>query len=228
MPPLRRHQLAYLQEPAWQDVLTQAWDEQARDCLQHWSRNGLPLVVTRQPAPLQRDGQVMLGLPAPAAWGRRALSLQLPLSQLGWLDEFPEVSRVLPLLPARARRAVQALAARLAADGLRARAYGSFGWQCVNRLQYVHARSDLDLWLAVEDEAQADLAATHLQAAGTGGLRIDGELMFPDGAAVAWREWAAWRGGRAGGVLVKRLCSVGVEREPRAFAMSREPAECMA
>jgi phosphoribosyl-dephospho-CoA transferase len=36
-------------------------------------------------------------------------------------------------------------------------------------------------------------------------VRLDGELVFPDGAAVAWREWHACRGGRTRRLLVKRL-----------------------
>ena len=43
------------------------------------------------------------------------------------------------------------------------------------------------------------------------GPRLDGELLFPDGAAIAWREWQAWRQGRAPQVLVKRLRGVALE-----------------
>jgi len=43
------------------------------------------------------------------------------------------------------------------------------------------------------------------------GPRLDGELVFPDGAAIAWREWVAHREGRAAQVLVKRLRGVALE-----------------
>ena len=43
------------------------------------------------------------------------------------------------------------------------------------------------------------------------GPRLDGELLFADGAAVAWREWLAYRQGRAAQVLVKRLHGVALE-----------------
>ena len=43
------------------------------------------------------------------------------------------------------------------------------------------------------------------------GPRLDGELLFPDGAAIAWREWVAHRDGRVAQVLVKRLRGVALE-----------------
>jgi phosphoribosyl-dephospho-CoA transferase len=43
--------------------------------------------------------------------------------------------------------------------------------------------------------------------------RLDGELLFGDGAAVAWREWIEWRAGRARAVLVKRLDGVSLQRD---------------
>ena len=46
---LRRHQLAWLSEAGWAAILARPWDAQARDCLAHWARHRLPLVVTRQP-----------------------------------------------------------------------------------------------------------------------------------------------------------------------------------
>ena len=45
--------------------------------------------------------------------------------------------------------------------------------------------------------------------------RLDGELRFPDGAAVAWREWEAWRAGRSRAVLVKRLDGCSLWRQGR-------------
>jgi phosphoribosyl-dephospho-CoA transferase len=90
--------------------------------------------------------------------------------------------------------------------------YGSFGWQLVTGLGYVHAASDLDLWLTVRSPERADEAVKLLHAAGAPkGLRIDGELLFPGGAGVAWREYASWRAGRARSLLVKRLDGVAVQ-----------------
>ncbi|MEK8045761.1 malonate decarboxylase holo-[acyl-carrier-protein] synthase [Ideonella margarita] len=205
MPLLRRHQLAHLGSAAWRDILSGPWDDVARACLQHWADHALPLVVTRQCAPHpQRDDGVALGLSAPARWGRRPLSLRVAHSGISWLSEFPRLRAAIGVCPREAHAPLRALEARLASLDVRAHVYGSAGWQQLSGLHYVHERSDIDLWLAVDGTAQADDAVAALQACASP-VRIDGELMFPDGSAVAWREWAAWRAGRCSEVLVKRL-----------------------
>lgn len=212
MPPLRRHQLVYFSAEGWRQALEPSRDAQALDCLRHWAAQGLPLVVTRQPLPL--DGEqplIALGLSAPPAWGRRLLSLQVLPSAIAWFGEFPWLSDAMPVLPRSARGPALRLEEALAARGLRAHAYGSVGWQRLTGQRYLHARSDLDLWLAVADADEADAAVAQLQRHAPTRTRIDGELVFPDGGAVAWREWAAWRAGRSRALLVKRLHGAALE-----------------
>jgi phosphoribosyl-dephospho-CoA transferase len=215
MPPLRRHQLAHPTPSGWRAVLAHAWDDEARDCLHHWATRGLPLVVTRQRVPLTaQTPPIALGLCAPRTWGRRLLALQLPLEEIGWFSEFPLLAQVLHELPREARAPLQALHHTLAAGGLRAHAYGSAGWQQLTGLRYLHAASDLDLWIGVETVEAADQAVSALTRHAPAALRVDGELVFLDGSAVAWREWCAWREGRSRGLLVKRLHGVAIERAP--------------
>lgn len=225
MPPLRRHQLAYPTPAGWRAVLGQAWDDEARACLRHWAAHGLPLVITRQPVPDEGvcvdgasieapDPMLALGLCAPLAWGRRHITLQVPLADIGWFSEFPLLERVLPELPRAAKPSLQALCLVLATRGMRARVYGSVGWQRLSGLRCRHAASDLDLWIGVEGAAVADEVAAALQQHAPPGLRLDGELVFADGGAVAWREWAAWRAARSRALLVKRLHGVSIEHAP--------------
>lgn len=205
MPPLHRHQLAYLSRAGWQEMLALTWDAEASACLQHWAAHGLPLVVTGQPGPrVEPQAPVALGLAAPLAWQRRRLALRATPAQVAWFAEFPTLAQALPQLPRGARPDLQTLQGALHRLGVRARTYGSTGWQHLTGLRYLHERSDLDLWFAVEDAAQADRVVALLQAC-RAPVRIDGELVFPHGGAVAWREWAAWREGRCRSVLVKRL-----------------------
>jgi len=205
MTPLRRHQLAYLSAAAWTEVLGRPWDALAHDCLRHWSERRLPLVVTRQPEGARPGGPVALGLPAPLAWERRRIALQVPREAIAWLDEFPRAAELLRLLPTRARAVTSELIDRLASLAVRPRTYGSYGWQQLTGHRYVGPESDLDLWMAVEDAAQADAVTSCLLSTALQRPRLDGELVFLDGGAVAWREWAAWRAGRTRHLLVKRL-----------------------
>lgn len=215
MPPLHRHQLAYLSASGWQEVLSMPWDAEAAACLRHWAGQGLPLVVTVQPLP-RRQAQapvasVSLGLAAPLAWQRRRLALSATPSQIAWFDEFPTLAQALQPLPRSDQAALQALHGALHRLGVRARVYGSAGWQQLTGLRYLRDGSDLDLWLAVDDDLQADRVVALLQACRST-MRIDGELVFPHGGGVAWREWAAWRQGRCRSVLVKSLHGARVQR----------------
>lgn len=206
MHPLRRHQLVIVSSAGWRDILAADWDDEVRDGLVHWARHGLPLVVTRQRVP--RSGPtaaVSLGLCLPERWRRRLVALQLPWAQVALFSEFPTLTEALPALARVNRQALRTTAAELGARGLQARVYGSVGWQCVTGMRYVHERSDLDLWVAVDGDREADDAAAVLDRCKPPTLRVDGELAFTDGTAAAWREWRHWRAGRCSNLLVKRL-----------------------
>jgi phosphoribosyl-dephospho-CoA transferase len=209
MTALRRQQLIRLSGDGWSRVLDGPWDTAARSCLGLWAARGLPLVVTRQP-PLE-DGRVATGLPAPSRYRRRRLALAVEVRDVMFFDEFPPADAAARLLPRGAAAPWRALLAALAATDCVPRVYGGFGWQALTRMAYVHAGSDLDLLLPVNSAAHADALAQVLASAAWDGPRLDGELLFPDGGAIAWREWHAHRQGRSAQVLVKRLHGVALE-----------------
>jgi len=210
--PLRRHQLARLSEPGWAAVLRRPWDSQARDCLTYWATHQLPLVVTRQSIDAASSRWIALGLPAPARWDRRRLTLQVPRTAVLLFDEFPRLAEVRRLLPPPARSAVRDLLGGLDACQATVRVFGSYGWQAISGLDHVRPDSDLDLSIIVDGAAQADAIAHVLESLGSARPRLDGELLFSDGAAVAWREWTPWRAGRTRAVMVKRLDGVSLQR----------------
>ena len=212
---LRRHRLVRLSAAGWAAARQRPWDPEARECLDFWAAGRLPLVVTQQPATLP-DGHVALGLSAPLRWNRRRLALQVPTDGLLYFDEFPVASGIEPLLPRGIRAAWRELVDRLEGLGVETRVYGSYGWQSLTGLPYVRAASDLDLRLLVPDRAVADLAVDVLSMAPFSRPRLDGELMFDDGSAVAWREWQNWRAARVDRYLVKRLHGATLEPACRA------------
>lgn len=210
MPHLRRHQLAYLSAAGWREALAAQLPDDATAPLQAWAARGLPLVVPRQPGNIA-PGRVALAWTTPRAAGRLRVAVEVSVRSVAWFDEFPDAGRVLPLLPRRVRAATQSLLASLCAEGARPRVYGSYGWQVLSGEEYVREGSDLDIWIGVDSYCQGDAVTRVLARPGTpANLRIDGELLFPDGAGVAWREYAAWRAGRVRTVLVKRIDAVEV------------------
>jgi phosphoribosyl-dephospho-CoA transferase len=206
---LRRQQLLRLTDAGWARVLRAPWDAGARGCLDIWAARGLPLVVTRQPS--RQGATIAAGLPAPARYGRRRLALGVAPREVMFFDEFPMADAATRLLPRTDGAPWRALVAALVGTGCAPRIYGGYGWQALTRLAYVHADSDLDLLLPVSDHEHADAVAHVLAASTWAGPRLDGELLLPDGAAIAWREWLAHRQGRSAQVLVKRLRGVALE-----------------
>jgi phosphoribosyl-dephospho-CoA transferase len=213
--PLHRHDLVWLHQAGWQTVLTaETEDAQARDCLAHWAAHGLPLVVTRQPPHWRGDDAdeaLVLGLAAPWRWHRRRLFVQTRLGAVQRRGGFAAAADLAPWLAAPARLPWLRWCRALQAQGLAPRVYGSHGWQCASSLPCVHAGSDIDLLLHAGDAQGADAAVALLQAPPFPAPRLDGEIVFADGAAVAWREWAAWRSGHTARVLVKRLRGATLE-----------------
>jgi len=226
MKPLRRHQLVWLDEFGWYRALAAASSSASMSgqrtaeaatvlhCLEHWAEQRWPLVVTRQPVEPPAgvsDVPLALGLPAPARWERRAIGVSVSLRDVARRDEFPLLAALIPSLPANARAGGRSLCEGLARLGVVARAYGSYGWQQLTGLEYVHPHSDLDLLLDVATVAQADQACAQLRDARLGPLRIDGELTFEDGRSVAWREWLRFRSRQTDRVLVKRIAGTTLE-----------------
>jgi phosphoribosyl-dephospho-CoA transferase len=220
---LRRHQLVWLDEYAWHRVLATASSSadplqvaglQTLDCLAHWAQQRWPLVVSRQAGAedaSEPDGVLALGLSAPARWGRHAIGVSASLRGVMRYGAFPRAVDVLTQLPAAAQAGWGRLCERLDRLDVVARVYGSHGWQQLTAMDYVHTRSDIDLLVEVSSAAQADQAAALLLAVDVGPLRVDGELVFECGAAVAWREWLRFRSGQVDRILVKRLTGASLD-----------------
>jgi phosphoribosyl-dephospho-CoA transferase len=204
MATLQRNQLVWLNEAGWQQQVARPWDAQARSILAHWQAEHLPLVVCRQRV-AQNLGSVSLGLPAPLQWERRKLALELPLDAIARTGPFP-LLRSLALSPADAAQ-VQTLLLHTDALQVAVQVYGSYAWQWLSGLPCVRASSDMDLLVPVPDLDIAGQMAWLLQGLQLA-CRVDGELVFPGGWAVAWREYAQLMGGRVEQVLVKHRSGV--------------------
>lgn len=201
---LLRNQLVSIDERAWAQIENRAWDAEAQEILAHWRINRLPLVVCRQRTETLSD-RLCVGLPAPQQWSKRRLALTVRVDHLTACAAFPTLVQV-----AQANHwgpAALDLSEALSNMGTQAHVYGSHGWQSLTGLTYLHAASDLDLSLGVTSLEMA-LKVTQLLASTRLHARIDGEIVFPQGPAIAWRELQQLLQGQTSQVLVKDRHSI--------------------
>jgi phosphoribosyl-dephospho-CoA transferase len=201
---MERHDLVYVRPHAWRSLLASWPDLPADPLVAQWAANGWPLVA-RRPMPGEGDG-VPLGVPLPLSAGKRRLMLNLPAHAIISTSPPPLLRSVIRQAPGEWGPTLHRLRALFALHAVEARVFGSLAWEAITGLAYVSARSDLDLLMHVGPgtdlrQLAHDLAGIEAEAP----MRLDGELVRNDGAAVNWREL---HDGRGEAVLAKTMRGV--------------------
>jgi phosphoribosyl-dephospho-CoA transferase len=206
--PWQRHELLHVAPNAWATVLASGSLAEV-PLLEAWVDRGWPVIVRRR---MQGDGtdMVPIGVPLPPAAGKMRIALAIPPQAV--------VGRMAPpslrVAAAAAKPAWQSTIAVLLALGARhgvePAAFGSLLWEHRTGLAYLSSGSDLDVIWPIRSRCDVAALLTDIavveQAAP---VRIDGEVIFPDGSAVNWRELKnALRSGGAAELLVKTIDGV--------------------
>lgn len=205
-----RHDLVWLSGQGWDQVLAGAPAEHAA-AVAAWRQADRPLIVRRADVE-QAPDQVALGLalpPRPEDGRKVRIPCRVAVEQVA--------RRAAPLPLAQAVGAspgwgdgLAALASGAANEGIVLRVYGSLALQVLTGQAYLTASSDIDLLVRPRDAAGLD-AALALLGKHAQRLPLDGEIVFPGGRAVAWKEWAAACAGAPGSrVLVKEMTRVSL------------------
>jgi phosphoribosyl-dephospho-CoA transferase len=204
-PGFKRHDLVRLTPEGWATVC-QGLSGAARDLARRWGENDLPAVV-RRTEPGTPPDRLCLGIPAPPD----ALSGQK--LRVGFAVERRHVAFVRPplmldeaVVPAAWQAAFTDLHEALRDARIDCRVFGSVAMQTLTGERYLKPDSDIDLLLRPASSAQLDagldLLRRHAQS-----LPLDGEIAFPSGHAVSWKEWHG-----ADRVLAKHLDTVALLR----------------
>jgi phosphoribosyl-dephospho-CoA transferase len=195
---LERHMLVWLTAIGWRAAIAAARDEH-KPSLSLWMTQDWPVVVRRLDADVG-DDEVCLGLPLPPDGAGVKVRIALRVREA-------EISRSAPALLLRDAAAVRDMASLCDdAGALPLRVFGSVAMQAWTGLKYVSPTSDVDVLFHPASRLQLEegmaLLARHAER-----LPLDGEIVFPGGAAVSWKEWQMAMSHRAK-VLVKDLRSV--------------------
>jgi phosphoribosyl-dephospho-CoA transferase len=171
-----------------------------------WADRGWPVIVRRR-AEAEDPGLVPIGLPLPPAAGKRRIALLLPPDGVLQRASPPFLRAAARVADPSWRSTIASLLALGARMDVEPSAFGSLLWQHLTGLPYLSPRSDLDvLWPVPADFDVLSLVFSITEVQRAAPLRIDGEVVFPDGSAVNWRElWNAHRTADRPMVLAKTM-----------------------
>lgn len=201
-----RHDLVAADPTAWAALLANRPDLDGVPHVARWTENGRPLIVRRF-MPGEERRLVPLGLPLPPADGKRRIGLALPADALTPVPA-PGLAAAAPHAPTPWRPTLDALLALAAKHTLAPRPFGALLWQAATGLTYLGATSDLDLLWPCPGPVPRTLLTGLARIDATAPMRLDGEILLPDGGGVQWRE--LHEAPKGGSVLVKFLDRVAL------------------
>lgn len=192
---LNRHDLIWLTARGWDGVQSDSpgLPIAVRDAIARWRAAGWPLVVRRAEAGVEAH-EVALGLPLPpdAVTGvRPPVSCRADQCEVERQEPPLPLAAVLQSAPPQWRAALLALHMEsLEWLDLQPplRVFGSLAWQTITGMPYLRDSSDIDLLFMPTTRRVLDVGIA-LLSRHADVLPLDGEVVFPAGAAVAWKEW---------------------------------------
>ena len=208
-PPWRRHELLHVAPDVWASALAQRPALADLPLLECWAKREWPVIVRRR-AEGEDPGMVPVGVPLPPAAGKRRVALLIPPEGVLQRSRPPLLHASASAADPNWRSTIDALVAVGARSAVEPAAFGSLLWQHLTGLGYLTPHSDLDvLWPIPADFDVHSLVCNIAQVQRDAPLRIDGEIIFPDGSAVNWRElWNARQAANGATVLAKTMESV--------------------
>lgn len=203
-----RHSLVWLSADGWQRA-AQAAPADCRALLERWRSRDWPAVLCRRQPDTPED-QLCLGLALPpdANGDKGRIPFQAQFGDVVRITDPLALRAALPHAPPAWSRALHAFAGDCLHSGIAMRIYGSWAWQILTQQSYLTRTSDIDLLFTPggTEEFRRGIALLEQHAAR---LPLDGEVVFADGQAVAWKEcWQALQAGSGQQVLVKTRSAV--------------------
>lgn len=221
---LARHDLVWLTSRGWQRVHAHAQLE-AVEALDAWRDAGWPAVVRRAEVDLA-PGEVAIGFALPpraAEGGKLRVGCRVELADIARRTRSLPLVGALDAVPVAWRAGLAALERQAADAGLGLAVYGSVALEALTGQRYLTPTSDIDLLLRPLNRAQL-MAGLDLLVKHAALLPLDGEVVFPDGRAVAWKELRAVLDGAPGTrVLAKELERVMLVAPEELIATLEEP-----
>ena len=206
---LQRHRRVWPSAAGYDALASDANDPNARKAIGLWAERQWPFIVRRREENESFDGSLAIGLALPSSLGKHRLKLRLPYGDIASHRAPLTLGEVVARAKPKLRHTLMPLALAAARERITLRVFGSAAWQVQTDLDYLHRDSDLDLVIEPCTLSDIDLSIGLLERMQARvAMRLDGEIVFPGGDAVAWREWAKVH--KADRVLVKNVDRVAL------------------
>ena len=207
--PWRRHDLLHVAPDVWASAMAHRPALADLPLVTTWADRGWPVIVRRR-VEAEDPGLAPVGVPLPPAAGKCRVALLFPPDGVLRRSSPPSLRVVASVAGSGWQSTIASLLGLGELVGVEPSAFGSLLWQHQTGLTYLSPHSDLDvLWTVPEDFDVLFLVCSVAEIERDAPLRIDGEVVFPDGSAVNWRElWNEHRTGGRAGVLAKTMDGV--------------------
>ena len=200
-----RHMLVWLETAGW-DAALATTEPQHHAAFKLWKAQDWPVIVRRTDADATPD-QICLGLPLPPDEDTGEKVRIALCAHVGHISKAaPAIALAAALRSAEGPQRAHLAALEREAAAMRLRVYGSMAMQALTDMPYLTPTSDVDILFHPTSRRQLEdgLALMIRHAAS---LPLDGEIVFPGGAAVSWKEWRMALANPAR-VIVKELHAV--------------------
>lgn len=222
-----RHDLVWLSDQGWRQARDMA-PAHCRDMFERWRQADWPAIVRRADADLLPD-QLSLGIalpPRPTDACKTRIGFRAPRSDISKVSSPLSIAQIRETAPEPWHPFLSALDSDATGQGLSICVYGSVALQALTRQPYLTAASDIDVLLQPATNVQLQRGLALLNSYSRH-LPLDGEIVFPNGHAVAWKELAAaLRAKRGYRVLVKEMHKVSLATTDALLATMKEDV-CM-
>ena len=207
---VHRHDMAWVDRDNGWRIIDQFANRGIRALLHDWIAARFPFVVRRQSECGARAPDVLaLGLALPPLAGKQRIALEVPANAIARIAPAPALEVVSERITAHSRAPLLLLQELAMQSRVEFRVFGSAAWEALTGLAYLSNQSDLDLLWHPQDATQLARSLEILERwQRATGIHADGEIIFPEHEAVAWREWSYRRD--TASVLVKRLNGVAL------------------
>jgi phosphoribosyl-dephospho-CoA transferase len=186
----QRHELLCVAPKSWAGLLASQPAAAAAPYVTHWADCGWPVIVRRWMDDDLLPHVAPVGIPLPPSAGKRRISLLVPEEAVLARSPPPSLWDVKGIADGSWQPTIDALLALGTRHDVIPTAFGSLLWQCKTGLPYLSRRSDLDVLWPVKPNHEIDsMLASIADIEKRAPMRIDGEIVFPDGSAVNWREF---------------------------------------